>query len=448
MKTKNFNNSYYSSGSIHQINNNQNNQNNQNNHNKYNNDYKAKQSNSSVNKQKVSWKDNYDSLSDSINDDNTNISIKNDVLDYLYNKIEVADHKYILIKNIGDVYELKNKKYYVSGNTCGINSFLIFMKKADDYHSYLVDRRSISYNRNTLKKTSVRFTKIKLAVDPKLYEGTIIDGILIDNDNTKIISKGEIKSNKMMFMITDVFNFCGKSLLSMNYKNKMYMINTLLNEFVEKNKNNTNNIELFINRPFELNQTCELFSEYIEKYIKKYNIKGLSFYPENSGTKLIYLFDKQDDKFRTELSSGSITINTNAKEEDNLQLLETSDSKKTLKFELVNAECTDKITLNLEMRKTNIPDVYKLYGIFFSSNKYIKRRIGIAYIPTYVISLKFKILFLNSESKIVNCCFNPYKGKWIPLNESSGKKIDIINNEKRLKIIEEEVIDQDFAIDD
>ena len=393
-------------------------------------------------------KDNYDIQSEIIVDDNTNINIKNVVLDYLYNKIEVADHKYILIKNIGDIYELKNRKYYVSGNSCGINSFLIFIKKDNSYYSYLVDRRSISYNRNALKKTSVRFTEIKLAVDLKLYEGTIIDGILIDNDNNKIISKGETKSNKMMFMVSDVFTFCGKSLLSMNYKKKMFTIGTMLSEYIDKNKINLNNIELFVSRPFEINQTSDLFAEYVNYYSKIYNIKGLTFYPEISGSKIIYIFDKQDDKIKNDLVNRTIIIDSNAKTDDNLQLLEASDTKKVFKFELVNPECIDDIVLNLEMKRTGISDVYKLYGIFHNSSKYIKKRIGVAYIPSYELSLKCKLFFINKESKIMNCKFNSYKGKWIPTDESSVQKIDIINNEKRLKITEEEVVDQDFTMDE
>jgi len=395
---------------------------------------------------RVTWKDSYDTQSETPVDDNTNINVKNVVLDYLYNKIEVADHKYVLIKNIGDVYELKNRKYYVSGNSCGINSFLIFMKKDNNYYSYLVDRRSISYNRNTLKKSSVRFTEIKLAVDLKLYEGTIIDGILIDNDNNKIISKGETKFSKMMFMISDVFTFCGKSLLSMNYKKKMFTIGTMLTEYIDKI--NSNNIELYVSRPFEINQTSDLFAEFINPYSKIYNIKGLTFYPENSGSKIIYLFDKQDDKIKNDLVNRNVTINSNAKTDDNLQLLETSDTKKIFKFELVNPECIDDIVLNLEMKKSGISDVYKLYGIFHNANKYIKKRIGIAYIPSYELSLKCKLFFINNDSKIMNCKFNSYKGKWIPLDESPIQKIDIINNEKRLKITEEEVIDQAFTMNE
>jgi hypothetical protein len=396
---------------------------------------------------KVSWKDNYDAQSDTTVDDNTNINIKNDVLDCLYNKIEVSEHKYILIKNIGDVYELKNKKYYVSGNTCGINSFLIFMKKDNNYYSYLVDRRSISYNRNTLKKSSVRFTEIKLHVDLKLYDGTIIDGILVDSDN-KVIQKGETKSNKMNYMITDVFTFCGKSLLSTNYKKKMFTINTMLSEYIDKNKTNSNNIELFISRPFEINQANDLFSEYINPYTKIYNIKGLTFYPETSGTKLIYLFDKNDDKFKNELYNGNAEINPNSINEDNLQLLESSESKKIFKFELFNPECIDDIVLNLEMKKTGISDVYKLFGIFYNSDKYIKKKIGIAYIPTYELSLKCKLFFMNTESNIMTCKFNSYKCKWVPIDSAEIQKIDIINNEKRLKITEEEITEKDSNVDE
>lgn len=415
----------------------------------YNNSYNKSYNNSNTNtNNKVTWKDNYETQSDTTIDDNTNINIKNVVLDYLYNKIEVADHKYQLIKNIGDVYELKNRKYYVSGNTCGINSFLIFMKKDNNYYSYLVDRRSISYNRNTLKKSSVRFTEIKLAVDLKLYEGTIIDGVLIDNDNDKIISKGETKSNKIMFMISDVFSFCGKSLLSMNYKKKMFTIGTMLSEYIDNNKANSNNIELFVSRPFEINQATDLFAEYINPYSKKYNIKGLTFYPENSGAKIIYLFDKQDDKIKNDLVNRTVTIDSNAKTDDNLQLLESSETKKIFRFDLVNPECIDDIVLNLEMKKTEISDVYKLYGIFHNSDKYIKKKIGIAYIPSYELSLKCKLFFLKSDSLIMNCKFNSYKGKWVPINESSIQKIDIINNEKRLKITEEEVLEQDVTMDE
>ncbi|AYV80109.1 MAG: hypothetical protein Gaeavirus10_5 [Gaeavirus sp.] len=381
-------------------------------------------------------------------DDNINLTTKSIVLDYLYNKIEINDHKYTIIKSIGDIYELQNKKYYVSGNTCGINAFIIFTKKDDSFYSYLVDRRSISYNRNSLKRESVRFTEIKINVDQKLYEGTIFDGIIIDTGETKFISKGDTKSPNIQFMITDVFNLCGKSLISQNYKKKMYIVKNFIDEYVTDQT--TSNIDLHISKPYELNDIPTLFQEYIKPNQKKFNIKGLTFYPEFSQSKLIYIFDKQDEKLKLELFSGIIP-ETFTDSDDNLHLLETSDITKVFKFELMNPECHDNIILNFEMTKIS-SDVYKLYSIFHHKDKfpeqYIKKSIGIAYIPTYELSLECKMKFTNIKSIIMSCIYNVNKSKWIPIKEADIQKIDIINNEKRLKISQEEVIDQDMLQDD
>ena len=119
---------------------------------------------------------------------------------------------------------IKSKKYYLSANSCGINSILVFLKKDGEYFSYLIDRRSISYNRQTLNRSQVRITEIKLSVDLKLYDGTILDGIIIDSDsniigNNNLIS-GSTNSSKINFMITDIFVLGGKSLITMDYKKK------------------------------------------------------------------------------------------------------------------------------------------------------------------------------------------------------------------------------------
>jgi hypothetical protein len=382
---------------------------------------------------------NYNKQHNTNSNYNDNNNEKNVILDYLYNKIELNDHKYNLIKNIGDIYELKNNKFYVSANSCGINSFIIFTKQGTNYYSYLVDRRSISYNKQTLKKSSVRITEIKLTVDLKMYDGTILDGILIDNDNNKLSLKGnDTKSTKMQFMVMDVFTLCGKSLITMNYKKKMYFFMNMLNELTEKNNCANDTIELHVSRPFELNQISNLFNEYININQKNYNIKGMIFYPEYSGNKIIYIFDKFDEKYKNDLNNGTMQINIKNNPDDNLHLVDNTDSKKIFKFELMNPECIDDILLNLQVIDTNISDVYKLYAIFFTNNKYIKKKIGTAYIPTYILSLKIKTYFMNKKSIIMSCKFNSNKNKWIPIDEAPIQKIDIINNEKRIKITEEE----------
>jgi hypothetical protein len=392
--------------------------------------------------------------------DNINTSIKESILDYLYNRIEIGDHKYTIIRNVGDIYELKNDRYYVSGNSCGINSIIIFMKKNNNFYSYLIDRRSISYNRQTLNKAKVRFTEIKLSVDLKIYDGTIIDGILIDNDANKISLKNNIinlnteinaveknDNSKMLFMITDVFVLNGKSIINMNYKKKMYLMNDIINKYVENN--NKNNIELFISQPYELNQISSLFQYNIQNNTKKYNIKGIAFYPELSGSKLIYIFDKNDEKIKEELLKGVDKIENNSLnlEEEICDKDSNIIEKKIIyKYEIKDIENIKEIVLNLEMKKTLINDVYKLYAIFNYKNKYIKKKVGIAYIPTFVLSLKCKNLFLNKENIIMKCLL--VNNKWIPLEESDINKIDIINLDTRFKIIEEILENYDDINDD
>jgi hypothetical protein len=326
----------------------------------------------------------------------------------------------------------------MAANSCGINSLLIFIKKDDNYYSYLIDRRSISYNRQSLNIAKVRFIEIKLPVSFKIYDGTILDGILIDSMNSK-----------MEFMITDAFMLNGKSLITMDYKMKMYMMEELVKNF---SHDSTGNINVYVSRPFEINQFNSLFSEYISSNVVKYNIKGITFYPNMSGTKLIYIFDKSDDKLRNELCSEINKGDKDDKDDKDYKgdkdYNKNSNLKIVYKYELVNIEDDKLIECNLEMHKTDIPDVFKLFGIFLSSGVYIKKRIGIAYIPSYKLSLKCKSHFMNKNIIIFTCKLDVNKNKWIPVDEAIVQKIDIINKHQRFTIIEEEVYDTEDTYGD
>lgn len=407
-------------------------------HNKYNSFNKT-----NFNKNYISKPNYYSSNNSNLNNDNKQksllngddlLTIKTYLLDYLYNKLEVNEHKYIMIKNISDIYDIKSKKYYISHNSCGINAFVIFMKKDSNYYSFLIDRRSISYNRQSLKKELVKITRIKLAVDLKFYDGTIIDGIWINENNIETSI-----NTPMIFMVTDILQFGAKSLISMDYKKKMFYISQMFDSMIDKQKE-SNNIEFIISKPWELNKFSTMFKEYIVPNIKYYNIKGITFYPQYSGGKLIYIFDKFDDKFRNEII---LDIKTKIPDKLDIKPFEETDKKKIFRFELENIESTNEILLNLEMKKTNINDVYKLYALFSYTQHnniiFVKKRIGTAYIPTYNLSIKCKSYFTDKEKLVMSCKFSNNKNKWIPVEIADIQKIDIINNEKQLIIIEEEI---------
>lgn len=415
------------------------NNNNKNNTNR--NNYNRNQTQQSQQSQQTHQTNYKKNLSNNYHINNEELNIKSHLLDYLYNKVEVGEQKYTIIKNIGDIYELKSKKYYISANSCGINAMIMFLKKDGEYLSYLIDRRSISYNRHSLNKSGVRITEIKLAVDLKLYDGTILDGIIIDTDSN-MISNSETKTNKMNFMVTDVFVLGGKSLITIDYKKKMYMCGLMFDKLINNN-DKTNNIGINILRPYEMNEIKELFTNDINNGMKKFNIKGITFYPQYSGTKLIYIFDKQDEIYKQELMEGKGNINLINDTELVQDNFEYSDKKRLFKFELVDTEYLDDIVLNLQMVKTQTQDVYKLFGIFkgMQDNKqiFIKKNIGFAYIPTYILSIKCKLYFMNRESIIMSCKFNTQKKKWIPIDEAEVQKIDVLSDDKRLKITEQEI---------
>jgi len=54
---------------------------------------------------------------------------------------------------------------------------------------------------------------------------------------------------------------------------------------------------------------------------------------------------------------------------------------------------------------------------------------------------------LNQDSLVMSCKFNTSKNKWIPIDEAKVNKIDIINEEKRLKITEQviEIEDNEYV---
>ena len=371
--------------------------------------------------------------------DNISNIVKKIIIEYIYNKIELKEHKFIQINNSSNILDIKNYKYYISPNYGGVPSLLIFLKYDNEYHSYLIDRRSLSFkgisndNNTNYMLNTIRMTKINLSIDIKFYDGTIFDCCLIDN----------VYNDQLQIIINDIFYFCNKSLLTIDYKKKIFLIKTFIDSNYENNKND--NACLHISPTYELNNIQELFIDYIGTNLTFLNIKGITFYPKNSATKLIYIFDRLDNQYKEDIISNKISIGkeNNSTNENNIDNYEKNDNdekndyeEKILKFELNDITNENDIILNFEMKKTKKSDVYKLYSIFNINKKYYKKYIGTPYIPSYLHTLKCKKFFENNDSIIVECLFHSYKGLWIPQKISDIKKIDIINKDNRIKIIE------------
>jgi hypothetical protein len=368
--------------------------------------------------------------------------IRSHIIDYLYDKLEISDYRYTIIKNISDLFALKNNKYYVSSNSCGTNSFLVFTKNKNNFYSYYIDRRSISFNKQMLKKETVRMNEINIPVDKELFNGTIFDGIWIDEELSS--NNHNLKAKKKYFIVTDIYEFCGKKYITMDYFKKMSHFELYFNNFFDNSKSD---IEIIIQRPFEINQIESMFNEHINKNARKLNIKGISFYPMYSGMKLIYLFDRDDEEIKNELINGAYKLiknNTkstcnNSNEINNND----SDNKKIYKFRPSDINSNKEIILNFLLKKTRLPDVYNMYSIFNENSKYIYKYVDIAYIPSYDLSVQMRTLFLNESKIIFECKFDYDKCEWIPIKAATIQKIDIINTDNRIQITEEYIKDDD-----
>ena len=241
--------------------------------NHYNNNYNNNNNNRSLNNNNTytnKFSDNSDELS--------RVS-KQDLLEFIYNSIDLYNLKYKILEFEDQLSLLKEKHYYVSANYNGIHSLLLFTKIKDKFYSIIIDRKTLTYNQSHINVDDVKMISIAIRLDKNIYDGTIIDGVLLYNNIDGVKN----------FVINDIYMFCGKYLIEEKINNKMNQITAYLDKC--KVDNSFNTLSLIVNKLYNINDTNQLINDLIPR--SKYNksIKGIAFYPEISSTKLIYLYN-------------------------------------------------------------------------------------------------------------------------------------------------------------
>jgi hypothetical protein len=168
-------------------------------------------------------------------------------------------------------------------------------------------------------------------------------------------------------------------------------------------------------------------------------IRGITFYPHISGTKLIFLFNNDNkqiiQKQFTQNKQHNVSTNNNP----------INDLPKKNKINISYVCKTDEpIYAVLDMRKTDITDVYKLFAVekVNKDGKEILRtkKMGIAYIPTDKCSSLCKNVTSTKPTRLLmKCQFIQDKNKWMPIEEELKLKVPtlITEIEKKMDIIEE-----------
>jgi len=353
------------------------------------------------------------------------------LVNYIYSQINISKYKYKLLETTNDLEGFNDSsKYYVSANFSGSNCLLVFCKIRNKNYNFLIDRKTLSFNSEQIKYESVNIMPVNIKLDNSIYNGTIIDGIFIKHD----------KKKEKFFVITDMYLFRGVS----TEKDKINIKLANINTYLEYNMKACQNIILTINKLYEIENIDKLIDEDIKK-TRDFHVRGLSFYPEISGTKLIYVFNEDKDK---KISTGTqikeLTNEVTKEVPAKSNIIEANKKTKT-KYIIKKENIGQQIIFIMELRKTEISDVYKLFvveEVEYNGKKILKtKKMGIAYIPTKEISFYCKEVFNKNISgrALFKCQFEENRNKWIPLEESKENKIPAKLSDIKLKleIIEE-----------
>lgn len=327
-----------------------------------------------------------------------------DVIDYLYSVVNISKFRYKILEFEEDL-DLISDNYFLSPNFSGLNCLMIFVEINKKNHSYLIDKNTLKYRRSHVVLEDVKSYPINVKLERTIYYGSVFDGILVQ------------QKNKKLFIITDVYQFRGKNIEDEKINLKLMNIKTYFDSVY--NPSSSNDIEISINKLYPITHIEKMVTVDIPKN-KTIPIRGIVFYPEISDTKLIFLFNNK---------------------------IKSDEVKKEVRKPKIRLICkTDEpVIITFEMRKTNIPDVYKLFLIEEIKREGKKvlmcKKIDIAYIPTKQCSFMCRelIKMSSNEKVLMNCKYDKEKEKWVPIGKETTKKIPsfVSEIEAKMDIIED-----------
>lgn len=356
----------------------------------------------------------------------SNDQMKTQLVNYIYDSINLSKFSYCLLCYESELSELQKHKYFVSSNYTGSSSLLVFTKIYGKQYSFLVDRKTLSYTRQKVNINNVKTNQINLKLDNDIYNGTILDGTYIQRNNTNT------------FIITDVFQFKGQNYEDISLKSKLQYFDMYLNSNYYQTEYNLN---LIVNKLYDLDQIETLLNKDIPKLNKTYIIKSICFYPEISGKKIIFNFDneKRDDKPKSIMNNTTNMNNTVDTSEyiNHDKIKQNQNDIQTCLYYYVPKSGIKDITYTFEIKKTENVDVYMLYivsPVLKDGKERLKRtKVGLAYIPNAETSEWCRLLFESNNNsnnsitkkeqvKLIHCRFHKDKNKWEPVSISNTSK--------------------------
>lgn len=107
------------------------------------------------------------------------LDIKNKIIDYIFNSIDLSKFRYNMLDNIQKLNYLKNNPHYVSPNYKGYNYFVLFIKINGSNYCCVIDKKKLSYHRDKINIKSISIFRVKVSTSNSIFRGTLFDTKLI-----------------------------------------------------------------------------------------------------------------------------------------------------------------------------------------------------------------------------------------------------------------------------
>lgn len=357
------------------------------------------------------------------NNEITDPKLKLKLINYVYEKMDLSKYKYKILKFDNELEDLKTEKHYVSPNYAGMNALLVFAKIGSGFFSFMIDRKTLSYNPAKVEIEKVKIHKFRVRVRQDVFNGTLLDGIYITNYKTK----------HHHFLATDIYFLAGDDVREDKLNNKLIQAKVFLDNI--KEDSSFDNITFLTNELFELHDIKDMINKKIPAMKLSELVRGIAFYPEYSGTKLIYFFEKNDTLLKDIVLDEIVTTKEDIDDPIEVKELEQTTDVEKLKDSLSESKSYKyeyPVGFSCErtfmMKKTDTPDVYDLYLVKLVNGKGKLKKYDNAYIPTTNVHKLCVELFKDETATLVVCKLDIDKNKWIPTqNKPEKPRPDLYN---------------------
>ena len=343
----------------------------------------------------------------------TDYKLKQYLIDFLYKNVSIGKLKYKLL-TADNLKHLSQNKHSIILNSCDVmkwrfanngnkvNSFsgrclLIFTHIDGKNRSFIIDRRTLQYDRNHVKIDRVKIIEPRFNIVNMIYNNSVMDCNLMRNQ-------------KLVYCrVNDIYMWSGKQMLNIKLEDKLNKFKAIIDNPKHYKKNDK--IDVCILKVAKLYEYSDL--RMLRKLIPQNNptylvdpedkicYNGLSFVPEYSSLWYLYLLSKHQ---------------TNEDEDDMLFLSKSSKNHLHIK------KWNDKVH-NLKPKKIvtfmiTPTNRVQIYDLFMFDRKDDLVRIGEARIKTLNDVNMVKSLFEFTSEAIVDCKYDVKTKKWCPIKRS------------------------------